>query len=429
MKQVIEIIKQLQSTTKTNEKLNILKNNSDNETFVKVLQYTYDTHKQYGFSEVKLRELLKNNIPVVTQTNSKWNTVFDMLDILSASNINDYLRTNVCSYILRQDKEIQELIINILCKDLRCGISVKSINKAIPKTIQEWNVQQAYSIDKVKLKKGEKFALSLKLNGIRATWYAGKFRSRQDEEMFGFDHIKQDLITLGIDNLVVDGELIRHNVDNIPDNENFRLTTSIVNSDLESKPEIQLVIFDILTKEEFDKGESDYGFLTRLEQLNELNERIRYLGLKNISVAPTYYVGDDITMIDEILDKVDSMGYEGLMLLRDMPYKTKRHNGILKCKKFKFNDLKIVGYEGGTGKLKDMLGSFIVEYKNNTVNVGSGYSEEQRKEYWNKRDELIGRVIEVKFKEESENKKTGLKSIQFPIFVRLREIGKEVSYD
>ena len=66
MKQVIEIIKQLQSTTKTNEKLNILKNNSDNETFVKVLQYTYDTHKQYGFSEEKLRELLSKSKVIIT---------------------------------------------------------------------------------------------------------------------------------------------------------------------------------------------------------------------------------------------------------------------------------------------------------------------------------------------------------------------------
>ena len=429
MKQVIEISKQLQSTTKTNEKLKILKDNSTNETFVKVLKYTYDTHKQYGFSEEKLRELLSKSKVIITPMITKWKTPFDMLDLLAASNINDNLRTNVCSYILYQKEEVQELLINILCKDLRCGISVKSINKAIPKTIQEWNVQQAYSIDKVKLKKDEVFALSLKLNGIRSTFYSGNFRSRQDKEMHGYNHIKEDLIKLGVDNMVVDGELIRKNIDNISDNENFRLTTSIVNSDLENKPEIELVIFDILTKEEFDKGESNNGFLTRLQQLNELKDRIEELGLANVRIAPTYYVGSDTSMIDKLLDKVDKEGYEGLMLLRDMPYKTKRHNGILKCKKFKFNDLKIVGYEEGTGKLKGMLGSFIVEYKNNTVNVGSGYLDEQRQNFWNNRDELIGRVIEVKFKEESEDKKTGLKSIQFPIFVQLREIGKEVSYN
>jgi len=41
---------------------------------------------------------------------------------------------------------------------------------------------------------------------------------------------------------------------------------------------------------------------------------------------------------------------------------------------------------------------------------------------------MPGRVIEVKYKEESSDKKTGLLSLQFPIFVSLREEGKEESY-
>ena len=45
------------------------------------------------------------------------------------------------------------------------------------------------------------------------------------------------------------------------------------------------------------------------------------------------------------------------------------------------------------------------------------------------RDELIGRVIEVKYKEISKDKKTGLESLRFPIYISLRDFGKEVSYD
>jgi DNA ligase-1 len=56
-------------------------------------------------------------------------------------------------------------------------------------------------------------------------------------------------------------------------------------------------------------------------------------------------------------------------------------------------------------------------------------SDEQREDFWSRRDEMPGRVIEVKYKEESSDKKTGLLSLQFPIFVTLREEGKDVSYD
>jgi len=78
--------------------------------------------------------------------------------------------------------------------------------------------------------------------------------------------------------------------------------------------------------------------------------------------------------------------------------------------------------------LPDKLGAFVVDYKGNRLNVGSGMTDEQRDEFWRLRQALTGRVVEVKYKEESSDKKTGLLSLQFPIFVSLREEGKEPSY-
>lgn len=428
MQETIEIINELEKTSSTNAKIDLLKNNKHNETLKLVLYYTYSDNLMYGLSESKLRELLTDT-SIKTQE-STWASGFDMLDKLACSNINDALRTNVKTFLLSQSEEVRELFIKILTKDLRCNISSKTINKAIPKLIVEWNVQQAYSIDKVKLKKDEWIALSLKLNGIRSTLMDNDFRSRQNKIMNGFEHIKQDIKSIEmLEGFVVDGEMVRKNVDNLPDNENFRLTASIVNSDSSNKEEIGLVIFDIMPKEEFVKGESLKGFKDRLGVLNHIRDCIELKGLKNISVADTYYTGTDHSQISILLDKVDSEGAEGLMLLRDMPYKTKRHNGILKCKKFKTSDCYIIGYEEGEGRLKGLLGSFTIAYKGNNVKVGSGYSDEQRREFWDNRDSYIERVLEVKFKEESMDSKTGLISLQFPTFVCIRELGKEISYN
>jgi DNA ligase-1 len=166
-----------------------------------------------------------------------------------------------------------------------------------------------------------------------------------------------------------------------------------------------------------------------VELLNEVKTRIQELGLKNIEVAPTYYTGTDHSMIEPLLNKVDSEGYEGLMCLRNMPYKCKRNNGILKCKVFKTADLKIIGFEEGDGRLLGTLGAIIVSYKGNEVNVGSGYKDEEREYIWKNRDNLLGRIAEVKYKEESKDKTTGLVSLQFPTFVCIREEGKEESYN
>ena len=85
--------------------------------------------------------------------------------------------------------------------------------------------------------------------------------------------------------------------------------------------------------------------------------------------------------------------------------------------------------EEGTGRLTGTLGAFVVRYKDNYLRVGSGMTDAQRKQFWDAGIRLIGRVIEVKYKDESIDGRTGLRSLQFPIFVQLRELGKRESYD
>ena len=134
-------------------------------------------------------------------------------------------------------------------------------------------------------------------------------------------------------------------------------------------------------------------------------------------------------MIDICLEQMVREGKEGLMLNRDSKYLRKRHNGILKVKRFYTVDLRVIDVEEGSGRLSGTLGAFVVRYKDNILHVGSGMTDEQRRQFWEDRESLIDRVIEVKYKEESRDKETGKPSLQFPIFVQLRELGKQESYD
>lgn len=327
--------------------------------------------------------------------------------------------------------EYQDIVKSILTKEINLGFSGKTINKVIGEEIvPSWEVQQAYSIDKYNLKDGEWFSLSEKLNGNRGTYKDGKIISRQGLEFVGLEHIIEDIQKVFPEDVVVDGELRRKNNDGKSDNENFTIGTGILNSDSEDKTSIEFIIFDYLTNIEFENGESDYTYKKRLGGLNYYRSKIEDLALENIRIVDVYYSGNGTySNIKEWLDYAVKNDKEGLMLNRDTTYKCNRNNGILKVKKFYTMDLEVIDLEEGSGRLKNTLGAIVVRYKDNTVNVGSGFSDSLRKEIWSHKSDYIGRIAEVKYKEISKDKKSGKESLQFPVFISFRENGKEISYD
>ena len=150
---------------------------------------------------------------------------------------------------------------------------------------------------------------------------------------------------------------------------------------------------------------------------------------KYVNVVPVLYHGKDLKMIDKLLDQMVREDKEGLMLNLDVPYKRTRHNGILKIKRFYTIDLPVIRCEEGTGRLTGTLGVLVLRYKNNEVKVGSGFTDEQRKTFWENKDDIISNLCEVKYKEISKDKSTGMDSLQFPVFVRLRPDKSDISYD
>ena len=344
----------------------------------------------------------------------------------------DEVLANVQAFLNGTDDELREFYIGIITKTIRIGCDVKTVNDALGfELIPQWEVQQAYQIGKLKMNENEWFSLSQKLNGVRGTYFDGKLISRQGKEFNGLEHILADIKRLipNAEEWVLDGELIRKNIDCISDNENFRLTTGTVNQEDGDKSLIQMVIFDILPKAEFLCGESKLTYRDRLEQLKKLKRQIQRLALDSLLVVEILYTGTDMSMISPCLDRMIAEGKEGMMLNRNCKYFRRRHNGILKVKQFYTVDLEVVDLEEGTGRLTGTLGAFVVRYKGNYLHVGSGMTDEQRKQFWRDGISLIGRVIEVKYKDESLDKRTGLYSLQFPIFVQLRELGKQESYD
>lgn len=423
MKQITQIIDNLRNTSSTNDKIQILKDNKDNKLLQKVLYYTYNPFMKYGITE----KSLTNESMVSDYTIN----IFGLLDILSESNINDSLRSITNHFLFSiEDKNIKDLYTCMLLKDLKCNISAKTINKVWKDLIPQFNVMLANKYwDKKDKVEGKEFIITKKLDGSRFVIIKDKngnvkFYTRQGQEVDGLVEFTNDITKIP-NNTVIDGEILL-NKEGLHSKDLYRETMKEFRKKGE-KHNLILNAFDILTLDEFKKGISETPCKERKEILKELIDTSNFTNIINVDIR---YIGKDTNKILELLDKAIENDEEGIMInLADAPYECKRSNNILKVKKMQTCDLKIVGYEEGTGNLKGTLGSFIVEYKDNTVGVGSGYSLEEREEFWNNKDNLLGRVIEVQYFEESIDSKTNKPSLRFPVFKYLREEGKEVSYN
>ena len=424
MQELKRIITELKMTPGKNDKQHILTANSNNNLLRFILKFVYDPMILSGLSSRKINKVVR--LPPTHYFLS----LQDCFEYLSDHNTGtDQDIANIQNFINSLHPTYQGVCIDILTKSLKLGCDVKTINKAFgDKFIHTHEVQQAYPLEKYKLKPNEWISLSQKLNGIRGTYVDGKIISRQGHEIKGLEHILEDIRKLNLINPVIDGELIRKNTDNLPDNENFRMSASIVNSDSTDKSEIEFVIFDIITLEDFVYGESGKKYSDRLKYLTEVFNVIQRMDLKNLVVVKTLYSGTDHSMIEPLLKQMDDEGKEGLILNRDTKYKCKRNNGILKVKSFYHCDVLCKRIELGTGKYSNTLGSIVVDYKGFECGVGSGFTDEQRDFYFRNPDEIIGKIVQVKYKEESKNKNGGV-SIQFPIFECVRNDKTEPSYN
>lgn len=330
---------------------------------------------------------------------------------------------------LHKNPEYEEFLKRLFTKNLPIGVEAATINKVYgEEIIPVWEVQQGYPIDKYKFRKGELIFASRKLNGSRGTYFKGDIISRQAQKFEGLDHIIKDIEKIIGTDYAVDGELIRRNIDGLTDGQNFRETISILNSDGNDKSLIKFVIFDIVPIDEFERDACTENYSVRKKRLLDLKNKIQKNGTQNIEVVQMVYEGTDVNDVYDWLDYAVKHDWEGLVVNRQVPYRRTRHNGCLKVKRFYTVDLRITAIEEGQNRLAGTMGALVVDYKGNELRVGSGFDDATRVAVWENPDNYIGKIVEVKFKEKSCDKKTGLESLQFPTFVRFRDDKNEVSY-
>ena len=419
-RKIKEFCDKILATRSINEKKAILKEYENDTTIQLFLQFMFDKSIVTGISTKKI------NKPVNAYSTLEINTLIQAMMYLERNNTgSDVVIANIHNYLkqFREDEEMVDFLKKILTKSLKLGMDATLVNKVIPRCVPVHEIQQAKSLKNVKLKGDEWICLSQKLNGNRGTYIKGEILSRQGKAFNHIEHIVYELDCLNSmykQPMVFDGEIIRKNVDNVSDNENFRLGTGILNSDSEDKTELSFVIFDLLPLDEFQAGESKDTYKDRMEEMDIIRAyAAKYF--KHIEVVPFLYSGYDHSMIKKCLNQMDAEGKEGCMLALDMPYKATRNAGLLKVKSYRDCTLRCIGVElSESDKYKNQVGALICKYKEWDVRVGSGLSEGERVEYASHPEKIVNQLVDVKYKDVSKNK-GGEESLQFPVFLGIRQ--------
>lgn len=415
-KQALDTLLQIEHTSGTNAKIDLLKSQKDNTSLKHILEFTLNPYIRTGIGETKLEKLELGEIP----KEQEWSLpgLFDYLQDNNTGRDEDVAK--VKKFITQQDPEYQEILSKIFTKTLNIGISEKTVNKVWSDLIPSFGIQLAHRFEDYldKLENKEVF-ITEKLDGNRCFAkvenHICTFYTRSGRVIEGLDDIGNELSRL-IEGWY-DGELI---------SKSFNATQS---QTLRKGKKKNLVfnIFDFLLLGEVRDQHCIHGYGERrifLEKIFYGIEKFQFVKLVPLIARGKF----EQSWIMGILDDYTSQGSEGIMLNLDQPYEFKRSENLIKVKKMYTLDLKVLHIQEGSGQNKGKLGNIVVDYKGYAVGVGSGFSKEQREYYWQHPEDIIGKIVEIKAFEETTNK-NGTKSLRFPVFQKIRKDKDIESYD
>jgi len=320
----------------------------------------------------------------------------------------------------------------ILIKDLRCGVSEKTVNSVVKKAnrteyaVPVFECMLAHDGAGHEKKIIGKKILQPKLDGVRCITVVNyeaqtvEMYTRNGKVLENFSHIT-DYLKIYINefgrSMIIDGEVMSTSFQDLMKQvhrkENVNASDAVLN------------VFDMLPLAEFKAGKSSLGQRRRCNYIKENFSKI--FGDSNcITIVPWKEVDLDtfigtVEFTDYNKAMVES-GFEGIMIKDpDAKYECKRTTSWLKQKPFIEVSLAVMETEEGTGRNVGKMGALVCEGTEDgkliKVNVGSGFTDKDRDEFW--QCKVDGQIIEVRADAVTQNQ-DGTYSLRFPRFMRFR---------
>jgi DNA ligase 1 len=432
------IIRKLESLSGRLDKESVIEEQAqlDNQEFFQGIRYALDNLVSFGVKQVP-------HHPGPDGQGVTWQQFLVLLEELRHRRLTGDAARDAISSVMAHSTVSQwnDWYRRILIKDLRCGVSEKTINKVLKgkfpniQPVPVFEVMLAHDGANHKNKISGKKLLEFKLDGVRCitvidmeTRTVNQY-TRNGKLLENFTHIT-DAIKDNIDligrSMVLDGEIISSSFQD--------LMKQVHRKENVQASDARLVLFDILPLSEFRSGSSVLGQRRRSNLLKSMKSIFDKIGsidiVEQVEVNLDELVGE-LQFKDFTRQAIDK-NYEGILIKDpDAKYECKRSTAWLKQKPYLEVSLTVDQVEEGTGKNLGKLGALVCsgldDGKLIQVNVGSGFTDQDRDEFYNNKEFLIGQVVEVRADAVTQNQ-DGTYSLRFPRFLRFRgfRVGEKI---
>jgi len=329
----------------------------------KYLLAAYDPFTKYHVTKGKEGE------GVEEFSESTWD-ILRALSIRKFTGLDAQMLVDACTQEMTEKSA--KLFIMILNKDLRMGMGVKTINKVFPGLVPTHDVMLAklFDIHRVKY---PCFG-SPKIDGVRGDFKNGGFYSRGGHLYTGLDHLIKELASVTES---ITGELIVPGL-------TFQESSGMIRSN-NPTPTASFHMIDL--------PQVENQFTERLTYMDDLH----LIGNHVLKVPHKILYSEDEVL--EYYQACRMAEYEGAVIKSiDYEYRGTRSYDWMKMKPKDTIDVVVTGIYEGKGKYKSIMGGVTVDF-NGVNNVGGGWSDEQRFNYWVKPLLIVGKCIEVSYME------------------------------
>ena len=422
-----EFLNSLAENASRNFKIDQLNANSDNETLREVIRLALDPFTQFYQRKIPEYEFVGEDSEHQTSLEMAMQNLYYLSSREVTGNAAIAHLRAILSGLEPDDAKVIE---RIIAKDLKCGVDVSTANKVWSGLIPEYPCMlcspfEQKLVDKIKF---PAYA-QMKMDGMRfnAIVRDGKveFRSRNGKQILLLGNLEAEFAALaGEIDCVFDGELLV--MDDMTMQFADRQTgNGILNKankgtiSAEDASKVHATVWDLIPYVAFVDGYCLTPYSKRFSTLEQIVNKQSSKDKKIWTVTST--IVETLEQAQDIFQGYLADGYEGIILKdgsgewEDKRSKTQiKFKGELEC------DLKIVAVEEGKGKATGMLGAIICESADGIVkvNVGSGFNDAQRKQYW--KENLVDKIVAVKYNARIKNK-NGEESLFLPVFIELRD--------
>ena len=418
-------IDEMNDSSSGNYKIETIKKHSDSKFLQMIFNYTYNPYKKYNVTSKNC----KKNSGLLGHPNT-YGSIFTILnDLANRVSTGHTSIANVNRFIL-ENKQHETLIYNIIDRDLKMGASTSSINKVIPGCIPTFKVALAnpYNVKRVDFKSGDWYG-SRKLDGVRCICRKENdivtFFSRSGKEFLTLGNLENEILKIP-GNFILDGEICMVDKDG---NEDFQGIMKQIRKKDHQIEKPKFFVFDYLTLEQFDNQTGTTPLTLRLRNgyhnlPNDVNyDMLEFLPQEQLTTEEQF---------TEMAKAAEDAGFEGIMVRKNVGYEGKRSHNLLKVKKFHDAEYTVLGTtnafirwtENGKQVERECLSNITIEHKGCKVNVGSGFSKEQREMYFKSPQDIIGKTVTIQYFEESENQNGGF-SLRFPVLKHVYTNGRD----